>query len=303
MKAFFEGKSRFVQICYLLLFIFAGMFIFSALGMLVASCVYGTFIYYDLPKVDQAGYLRISQAFGSIGTFMLPALLFAYCSKRNLFSYNTLDKKPNYLMVDIVLVLSLILLPLVVGFAEWGQSIHFPTSMQRLEHWLRVLEENNEKLVTLMYRDSRISILILNLLILAIIPAVGEELLFRGTIQPFLHQWTKNPHIAIWITAFIFSAIHFQISGFIARMLIGAYLGYLAYWSGSLWVPIIAHFMHNSMSMISDFIMERRGFDIEQLQLSDIHGYKYILAASIILTFIGIYFLWKQRKSEGELSN
>lgn len=295
MASFFEGKNRFVQICYFLLFVFAGMLIFSALGTLIASLVYGTFIYFQLPEAQQAGFMRISQFFGSVGTFMVPALLFAYCSNGNFFSYNKLNKKPNYRMMDIVIVMSLAILPLVLGLAEWFDGLHLPDSMYRIEKWMRTMEEQNQEIIMLMCKDTRISIFLLNIVLMAIIPALGEELLFRGTLQPFLHQWIRNPHVAIWITAFIFSAIHFQISGFISRMLLGAYLGYLVYWSGSIWLPILAHFMHNSMSLITEFVMLRRGYDTELLQLSDIHYYKYILAVSLILTIIGIYFIWKNR--------
>lgn len=291
---FFEGKNRFVQILVLLGFVVMGMIIFSILGLLVTKLCYGSMPLMDDPRLG--GYYRIIQSFGSVGTFLFPALMFAFCSDRKLFNYNKLNQTPNYLQVDIVLILSLTILPVVMGLAEWNAGLHLPDSLAKLDDLMRKLDEQNAQLVTLMCRDPRISVLLVNLFVMGLLPALGEELLFRGTIQPFLRKWIKNPHWAIWITAFIFSAIHFQITGFIPRMLLGAYLGYLVYWSGSLWLPIVAHFMHNSLSVTADYIFMRRGFDVDAMQLSDIHNYKYILGFALVLTAVGVYFLWKNRK-------
>jgi membrane protease YdiL (CAAX protease family) len=92
--------------------------------------------------------------------------------------------------------------------------------------------------------------LIINLIVLAIIPAFAEELLFRGCIQQVLKEWSKNAHVAIWGTAILFSFVHFEFYGFLPRMLLGALLGYLFYWSGNLWVPIIAHLVQNGGQVV-----------------------------------------------------
>lgn len=291
---FFEGQNRFVQILIFLALIVGCMVVASVLGVVVASIFYG----FGIPAnaLDQAAYYRILQSFGSVGTFMLPPLFFSYLSERKWFSYNRMNKAPGYTMSNIVIVMSLVLLPIVWILADWNEGWKLPEALAGLDEWMRRMDEQNSELVKLMSRDSRIGILLINIFVMAMLPAVGEELMFRGTVQPFLQKWTKSPHWAIWITAFIFSAIHFQISGFIPRMLIGAYLGYLCFWSGSLWLPILAHFMHNSMSILSDFIMSRRGFDVDNLNYTDIHGWKYILGVAIILAIGGIYLLWKNRR-------
>lgn len=291
---FFEGQNRFVQILIFLALIVGCMVVASVLGVVVASIFYG----FGIPAnaLDQAAYYRILQSFGSVGTFMLPPLFFSYLSERKWFSYNRMNRAPGYTMSNIVIVMSLVLLPIVWILADWNEGWKLPEALAGLDEWMRRMDEQNSELVKLMSRDSRIGILLINIFVMAMLPAVGEELMFRGTVQPFLQKWTKSPHWAIWITAFIFSAIHFQISGFIPRMLIGAYLGYLCFWSGSLWLPILAHFMHNSMSILSDFIMSRRGFDVDNLNYTDIHGWKYILGVAIILAIGGIYLLWKNRR-------
>ena len=291
---FFEGQNRFVQILIFLALIVGGLIVASVLGVIVATIFFG----FGIPsnELDQAAYYRIVQSFGSVGTFMLPPLFFSYLSERNWFSYSKINKAPGYRLSNIVIVMSLVLIPIVWILAEWNEGWKLPGALAGLDEWMRRMDEQNNELVKLMTRDSRIGILLINLFVMAVLPAIGEELMFRGTIQPFLQKWTKNPHWAIWITAIIFSAIHFQISGFIPRMLIGAYLGYLCYWSGSLWLPILAHFMHNSMSILTDFIMLRRGFDVENVNFTDIHGWKYILGVAIIMAIGGIYLLWRNRR-------
>lgn len=291
---FFEGKSRGVQIFLLLVTVIGGMFLFSVFGVLVAGLMYG-FDMEALKTPEYASYLRIVQAFNSVGTFMIPAFIFSYLSESNWFSYGKMDKSPGYVMSNIVIVLSLVILPVVLALAEWNEAWSLPETFSGLDKWLRETDKHNNELVRVMTRDPRVSILLLNIFVLAVLPAIGEELLFRGTMQTFLQKWTKSSHWAIWITAFVFSAIHFQISGFVPRMLIGAYLGYLFYWSGSLWLPILAHFMHNSMSLLSDYILMRRGVDVDNMGFSDIHGWQYILVIAIVLTTVGIYFLWRKR--------
>lgn len=290
---FFEGQNRFVQIVIFLALIVGGMVISSVLGVIVASIFFGIGIPTNI--VDQAAYYRIIQAFGSVGAFLLPPLFFSYFAERSCFSYNRMNKAPKYSMVNIVIVMSLVIIPIVVALAEWNEGWKLPESLAGLEDWMRRTDEQNSELVKLMTRDSRVGVLLINIFVMAVLPAVGEELMFRGTVLPFLQKWTKSPHWAIWITAFIFSAIHFQISGFIPRMLLGAYLGYLCYWSGSLWLPILAHFMHNSMSIISDFVLLRRGIDMDNMKYTDIHGWQYILGVAIVLAVVGVYCLWKKR--------
>ena len=112
---------------------------------------------------------------------------------------------------------------------------------------------------------------------IAILPALGEELMFRGVIQRILTNWTKNYHWGIWITAFLFSAMHMQFYGFLPRMALGAMFGYLLVWTGTMWVPILAHFVNNAMGVLGYYFIgkgviskdvEEWGTGTEQLPLA-----------------------------------
>jgi membrane protease YdiL (CAAX protease family) len=107
--------------------------------------------------------------------------------------------------------------------------------------------------------------LLIALVIIAVLPAIGEELVFRGLIQNELFRGTKNIHVSIWIAAFLFSAIHIQFFGFVPRLLLGALFGYLYYWSGNLSLAILAHFVNNAVSVVALYLYQhgKFTFDIE----------------------------------------
>jgi len=127
--------------------------------------------------------------------------------------------------------------------------------------------------------------------------------LFRGTLQPFFTKWFANKHVAIIVTAFIFSAIHFQFYGFIPRFLIGIYLGYLFVWGKSLWLPIIAHFMHNANSLIFDYGAQRRGIDLEAIDPSQIPEFYPVVLFCAFCVGVGAYYLWRKTAKIASPSN
>jgi hypothetical protein len=109
--------------------------------------------------------------------------------------------------------------------------------------------------------------LIVNLLLMALLPALAEELTFRGILQRLIGKKQEDkgivPHMAIWVTAIVFSAIHMQFYGFIPRMLMGALFGYVFVWTGSLWVPIVMHFVNNGMAVLVYYILSSKGVSID----------------------------------------
>jgi len=196
-------------------------------------------------------------------------------------------------MVVYVLILSLFLLPVIAWLGHINEQITFPESLQKIEVWMQEMEESAKVFTKTLTANSTFPILLTNILIMALFPAVFEEFLFRGTIQPFFTKWFANKHLAVILTAFIFSAIHFQFYGFIPRFLLGIYLGYLLIWGKSLWLPIIAHFMHNAVSIILDFIAQKRGIDLEAMEPSQITGFYPVVLLCSFVVGVGIYRLWK----------
>ena len=283
-----------MQILFLLLFVVAGTIVFSALGMLVAYAVYHTNSMYEAS--DPAGYIRLVQAFNSVGMFLVPALMFAYAHDKHWLDYNWGNRKPHYLLVNVTLLLSIVILPVVALLSQWNQAIELPQSLGGLQQWMADLDEQADAIMEMLTTRHTYGTLLVNIVVMAFLPALCEEFMFQGTIQAFLTKWIQKPHLAIWITALIFSIIHFQFSGFIPRLLLGAYLGYLFYWSRSLWLPILAHFLHNALSLLVDFSFQGRGISLDDVKYTDIHGAIPLVISCAVVTFVSLIFMWRTQK-------
>ena len=137
--------------------------------------------------------------------------------------------------------------------------------------------------------------LLLNLLVMAVLPAIGEELLFRGVLQQKIERLSQRPHLAIWSTAFVFSAIHMQFEGFLPRMLLGAALGYLFYWTRNLWVPIVAHFVFNGAQVAAQYFAREQFGQLELEQAESPHW----LAAAVglaVMVWCGQWIIQNRRE-------
>ena len=140
--------------------------------------------------------------------------------------------------------------PFVGILLEWNMMIPFPD-------WLMKFDVNSEAIVIAFLQMDTVWDLFYTILVIAIVPAIGEELLFRGYLQQKFGNWLRNPHIAILTTALLFSAIHFHFQGMVPRFILGVLLGYLFYWSNSLWLPILGHFVNNAQAVILSFPLFR----------------------------------------------
>jgi membrane protease YdiL (CAAX protease family) len=135
----------------------------------------------------------------------------------------------------------------------------------------------------------------INLIMIAVLPALGEEFIFRGVFQKIFCRLFGSGHIAIWITAFIFSFVHLQFFGFLPRFILGLLFGYLFYWSRTLWLPVIAHFVNNA---VPTFIAYFQGWESYSKD-SDIALWKQIIGIPVPIiacTLILLYFRNKSRK-------
>lgn len=173
-------------------------------------------------------------------------------------------------------------------FAEWNHSIDFPDVF---EEWARSREDAAAEMTELLTTLSNSGELLIAILVIAILPAIGEEIVFRGLIQNELFRGTRNVHLSIWIAAVLFSAIHFQFYGFVPRLLLGALFGYLYYWSGNLWLAIFAHFVNNAVSVIAMYYYQQGAFefDLESQQALPLPA---VLTSAVLTTGL-LYFFYK----------
>ena len=137
--------------------------------------------------------------------------------------------------------------------------------------------------------------LVINLGLIALIPAVGEELLFRGIIQRLFYKWSGDVHIGVWIAAILFSALHGQFFGFLPRMMLGAVLGYLLVWSGSLWLPIFVHMVNNGGAVIVAYLINR-GSVPQDVETIGAKGQATSVFVSIVLTGVLLFLIYRREK-------
>lgn len=181
--------------------------------------------------------------------FVIPPVLLAYLWSNKPYRYLKFNKPISFSGLIIVGVFMLLVIPFINFLSYYNNLIELPDSFSALETWMRSLEAQAEASTAKLLNVNDFSDLIFNILLVAVLPALGEELFFRGSLQTILSEKGKVI-LAVWISAVVFSAIHFQFYGFVPRMLLGACFGYLLLWSGNLWIPIAAHFINNAVAVV-----------------------------------------------------
>jgi len=258
----FAQADPFLQFIVLFLIAFScvSIFMFGASGFV--NLIWGfnfltdpdAIVDYTNPQMVHIN--RLLLLFQHIGLFIVPAFIFAQLISNNwkiVLGFRPVRPSFKFIAVGAMILA----LPGINALAWWNSEMNLPPFLSELEAALAGMEAQAAVLTDALTGSNQVWVLVLNIIIIAFIPALGEELIFRGLLIPILRKWTKNIHWAIWIGAILFSAMHMQFYGFLPRLLLGAFLGYLYVWSGSIWVPILAHFTNNAMALILLFAVKR----------------------------------------------
>jgi len=233
------------------------------IGMLLAGPIFGVNAInimsllgdYNNPKaVMVLQYLQVLQSFG---LFIFPALLAGFFFERSATGYLLLNKGSRWQIYLVTLVLMFVALPFINEMVSLNEMMKLPGYLKGMEDWMKSAEAEATRLTETFMKMPTPGAFLFNMVMIALLPAIGEELLFRGLLQRLLKDWLKNVHAAIFISAFFFSAMHMQFYGFIPRMMLGVLFGYLFYWSNSIWVPVFAHFINNGAVVIIAYLGQR----------------------------------------------
>lgn len=225
--------------------------------------------------------LKLSQGVQTIGIFLLPALVMLGVLYRRSGISLMLTNKVYWRDFFDALFLILFSSTIMALASQYSQLIPWPQ---------KYLAQNmdNERLTRLLLSGATYFDLSINLLIVCVIPAICEEFFFRGFLQRMFMKWLRDPHICIFFTAVIFSAFHFDAVMFLPRFLLGAMLGYLFYWTGSIWLSVFAHFINNMQYVVSAFILNRMGkFPVlEENSGFEISTFNVILSVVLIILLL-----------------
>lgn len=293
IKPLREENSPYLQLLFLMLFALVGIFIFIILGFIVSFAIYGTDLIKSTawlnggdPKYIPA--LKIILTAQQLGLFLTPALLLAVTEGRKPYQFYGL-KMPKANSLGIVILIMAASMPAMGFINELNQQMQLPEFLKGIESWMRKMEDDGMVTTMAILKMNNISGFLINLTVIAIVPAICEEFIFRGGLQRTFLRLFKNPHVAIWTSALIFSAIHFQFFGFFPRLLLGAGFGYIYYWTGSIWYAVLAHFLNNGFAVTMAFYFQKNNLPINQDENMSISWYAYLISA--ILTIALFKFL------------
>lgn len=233
------GKSVFLFVCWWILSTILGSIIINFLG------------------VDSLVKIRCAVLLQDIFLFILPVLLTVALVAVNPFRFLNFSGKLSTRDLLLTLAIVIVAIPAMNRLVAWNEGISLPESFSGLENLLRNSEDAAKASVQSLMGGSSVWDLIISILIMGCLTGFAEELFFRGGLQTLLVRLLRNPHVAVWSAAFIFSAVHLQFYGFVPRLFMGAFFGYLMWYGRSIWLPMAAHALNNSLVVLNNWLLQR----------------------------------------------
>jgi uncharacterized protein len=298
----FQEMKPFPQLMFSAFVIIVSFLAFLLISMLLAIPLFGLDSMLGIPTISDLSdpesirVLKYFQVVQSIGLFIVPPFVLAWLFHGKIAEYLLLNKKSSSTSILLVAVLVVFTLPLINFIGEWNTRMEFPEYLEGLEHWMKNAEDNATEITEAFLNVETTGGLIFNLFMIALLPAIGEELLFRGVIQRIFTNWTRSHHWGIWISAILFSALHIQFYGFVPRMLLGVLFGYLLVWSGSIWLPIVAHFFNNGFAVVAMYLIDKNIINPGLEEIGATSGSQYAAFLSLALVFLFMFLIKKENK-------
>ncbi len=235
---------------------------------------------------ENLALVKILQMVLSIGMFGVPPVIFIFLSKPRDWAFLKLKQAPSAGLSILTIGIIILAAPLIAWALELNQKMELPSS---LENYFRDLQLSQEKLLEALLAMRGVGDFAVNFLMIAVIPAVVEELLFRGVLQQLLEKSLQNIHVAVLLTGSFFSLIHFEFYGFFPRFIMGILLGYMFYWSRNLWLVILGHFIFNGLQLLLLYLYQlgRISYDINQMT-----AFPPLVTMISTLLLIGVVYLF-----------
>lgn len=246
--------------------------------------------------------LRIATVIQDVVMFIIPPVATAVMITRRpaefLLALKGLRTVPTLLTVAIVLAS----IPAMNAIIAWNQSLTLPSSLADVEEWMRSTEAAAKNFTDTLLGGSGAGSLIMALLIVGVLAGVSEELFFRGGLQRLLSTAGMNIHCAVWVTALVFSAVHMQFFGFFPRLLLGAFFGYLAAWSGCIWLSMTAHVLNNALATIAFRLQANGGVNLDEIGTTAHSGGMIASVVSVVVTtlLLIVLYRWLSKESDPE---
>lgn len=297
IRYLFVGAHPLTKLFLLLFGMLSVFFIITFLGLLLAIPIFDlsldeiNMIIKNSLEDAETGFIKYFQSIQSLGFFVVPGVLFWYLFVDDKKHESKHPKKMNVIAVILIFLTIISMVPLISALVTWNAEIQFPSGMAEFETTLQKLENDAAALTEKILSGNSFQQFLINLLIIAVLPAIGEEFIFRGVLQKILTDWTKNSFVAILIAGIIFSAFHLQFYGFIPRLLLGIYFGYIFYWSKSIWFAVWAHFLNNALA-VSLYFLSLKNISLFPSWFGEESISIINLITGTVISFIFVYITW-----------
>lgn len=285
------GVSWFVKI---LLLCSVSMMALFVLSMLLLA-VFGK----NISSVNGTIFSTILQ---NLLSFILPVYLLAVANKNLEFRPKKetfwMSRGPSFMSILVVVLVWVAALPSMNYLVEWNQNIHLPQALKPLEQLFRQMEDTASDITAQLLSAQSWSMMLVMLVVVGVMPALGEEIFFRSGMLGTMFYGKVNKHVAVWVVAFIFSAIHFQFFGFVPRLLLGAWLGYLLMWRGEVWTPIIAHALNNGSVVVVTFLANKKIITSNWIENIGVGKPLYALLSIAVTVVVIVLFMRKKQNTK-----
>lgn len=238
--------------------------------------------------------LILMQGLSAIAMFVVTSLIYWFWVEKKKWSDFNSKALPVFAIFLSVFLIQLTSIPFTSYLGSINENIQMPEALSGLETMFKEMEKSQAELTEFLAKTDSIVQLLMSILVIGVIAGVGEELVFRGIIQRKLIKGLGNHHLAIWIAAIIFSAIHFQFYGFLPRVILGALFGYLYVWTGNIWIPILAHTFNNTLAVLL-FHFIHKGKLSPELEKMDTIPFAWVAFSSIICVVLMFQFYNQQK--------
>jgi membrane protease YdiL (CAAX protease family) len=246
---------------------------------------------------ENASLLRWIQFFATLALFFIPVYMYAWICHKKPWAHMGFTQKPTAQQLLVAAIIMIACLPIVSGLASFTEALPWPKAV--IDSF-NAAELEYEKQVKVLARMNNVADLIASLFIVALLPALFEEALFRGGVQNLLSRWIKLPIVAIIITSIVFSAVHGSYLGFLSRFFLGFVLGFMYYRTGNIWLNVAAHFVNNAIAIITLYVYTRNG---QQPSMKDMEGEMpwWLMLVSAVVVFL--LFKFFERVSQQQIIN
>lgn len=288
-----QGQLAHLQPLYKLIILFSAVIISGSLSTMmmgvIAEPVFNVDVHSIESMMENVAFMQAYQIIQSISLFVTPSLLAFYLFFRS-FRHG-INGKAKISGAFIAITVAVIFFgQFFIIYTGWlNHQLQLPESMQNIYNWMVDKEAEAGDLTTIMLQYDNWFQITITILLLSVLPAIGEEWLFRGLLQHELNNIFNNKHIAILITAILFSAIHMQFLTFLPRFFLGIILGYLFVLSGNLWLSVIAHFINNFMAVVVYMFLNNDDTSPLDMSTENPFGVGVILSGLVIIA--GLYLI------------